>query len=144
MPSAPYPSPRPLQATANATPPVVDQMHRRSPSSENVCGRLALVESDIVSVMGTQVAPDLAQAKPGAPVQSNPATLRKAGTIYQATTPEQASAFRALRSVVGTLTERTAQAELGWSRDKARRWLAYFKAKGVLMATRSGHCWRAA
>jgi hypothetical protein len=63
---------------------------------------------------------------------------------YRPVTPEQATAFAALRRVSGPLTIPRVSAALGWSESRARRWLRFFAAKGLLDAGRTGHRWRAA
>lgn len=65
---------------------------------------------------------------------------RKEG--YIPVTCEQADALRALRRVEAPIRPVCVARQLGWSLGRATRWVRYFAAKGLLVATGKGHMWK--
>jgi hypothetical protein len=67
--------------------------------------------------------------------------LRKAER-YRPAKPEHAEAYAALRALGEPLSSTRAALALGWTVQRAQRWLDLFRRKGVLELTRNGYVWR--
>jgi hypothetical protein len=61
---------------------------------------------------------------------------------YRPHTSDAAVALRLLKSVPAPLSVERVSRALAWPRQKARRWIERFAAKGELVATGKGHVWR--
>lgn len=131
------------RATANMNPPFTMKIATRIPNGSVTVHGLRSVPSECEAFMGKQGATGPGLAKHRTHSQARDATLRSFSTFYVPATPDAACAFRALRSMRGAVTVTVVMSELGWSQKRARHWLGYFSAKGVLIPTGKGHRWAA-
>lgn len=61
---------------------------------------------------------------------------------WEPVTDEQGDALELLQTVPVPLSPASVSRLVGWSLGRATRWVRFFAAKGLLLATGKGHVWR--